>query len=361
MNKIYLVTLMVASMCFAARIGVLRGENACPGETVFIKLNTEDDDNPSTRILSQRRDGKDVTPGSIPVPGVYISEDKTSITFRYCVFNVLDFNNGGYRTPYDYAVLLLDDACPTGSYKVKRHHDTEDGKDNYSWGNVYPNEIGHNADLYYCFVPKKTCPTPSDCSFAPSFPGGGLYENGFFAYAPNYVGVSGTNSHGVNYVYTLFETQIFIDDENSRNENSWDYYGLSSTYRTAFNKFMYNAGERQKDTEMYVAYSYHRPNGGLNKTAAEEVVAKPVNAEQLSAPMVKGLDRSAVAVELKSAGDVRISIANVKGAIVANIVENNLQAGVHQIKWNSGVIPNGRYIVTVKQNGMVNAKNVILK
>ena len=82
---------------------------------------------------------------------------------------------------------------------------------------------------------------------------------------------------------------------------------------------------------------------------------------KLSAPMVKGLDRSAVAVELKSAGDVRISIANVKGAIVANIVENNLQAGVHQIKWNSGVIPNGRYIVTVKQNGMVNAKNVILK
>ncbi|MBR3071100.1 FlgD immunoglobulin-like domain containing protein [Fibrobacter sp.] len=357
MNKIYPLVLIAASMCFAARIGALKGENACPGETVTIKLNTEDDDNPSTRILSQRRDRRDVTPGSIPVPGVYISEDKTSITFKYCVFNVLNFNNINYKTKYDYAVLLLDDACPTGSYKVKRHHDTEDGKDNYSWGNVYPNEIGHNADLYYCFVPKKTCPTPYDCSFAPSFPGGGLYENGFFAYAPNYAELSG----GASQVYTLFETQIFIDDENSRNENSWDYYGLSSTYRTAFNKFMYNAGERRKDTEMYVAYSYHRPNGGLNKTAAEEVVAKPVNAEQLSAPMVKGLDRSAVAVELKSAGDVRITVANVKGAVVANIVENNLQAGVHQIKWNSGIVPNGRYIVTVKQNGMVNAKNVILK
>ena len=43
------------------------------------------------------------------------------------------------------------------------------------------------------------------------------------------------------------------------------------------------------------------------------------------------------------------------------VTEKNLQPGDHQIKWNSGMVPSGRYIVKIEQNGMVNAKNVILK
>ena len=68
-----------------------------------------------------------------------------------------------------------------------------------------------------------------------------------------------------------------------------------------------------------------------------------------------------MAVELKSAGDVKVSIVGVNGAVIANISEKNLQAGSHQIKWNAGMVPSGRYIVKIEQNGMVNAKNVILK
>jgi flagellar hook assembly protein FlgD len=92
-----------------------------------------------------------------------------------------------------------------------------------------------------------------------------------------------------------------------------------------------------------------------NSTDNSYVVATPL------APAIKGLDRSAVAVELKSAGDVKISIVNVNGAQVVSVVEKNLQLGVHQIKWNTEKLSNGRYVVKIEQNGLVNAKNIILK
>ena len=52
---------------------------------------------------------------------------------------------------------------------------------------------------------------------------------------------------------------------------------------------------------------------------------------------------------------------NVNGAVVANIAQENLMPGVHQIKWNSGIVPNGLYIVKIVHNGMINSKSVILK
>ena len=104
----------------------------------------------------------------------------------------------------------------------------------------------------------------------------------------------------------------------------------------------------------------------LNKSAGE-VAESPISKGQPLvtaaplAPAIKGLSRSAVAVELKSAGDVKVSIVGVNGAVIANIAEKGLLAGAHQLKWNSESVPNGRYVVKVEQNGMVNAKNVILK
>ena len=106
--------------------------------------------------------------------------------------------------------------------------------------------------------------------------------------------------------------------------------------------------------------------GALSKSAAE-VAESPISAGQPLvaaaplAPAIKGLDRSAVAVELKSEGKVKVSIVNVNGSVIANIAQESLQPGIHQIKWNSGMVPSGRYIVKIEQNGMVNAKNVILK
>ena len=98
MNKIYPLVLIASTMCFATRIGVLKGDAAC-NEEVSIRLDTEDSD-PSTRLVS----------GSSYLPGVQIANDKSSIRFRYCVLNVDQNFSNAYRGPYDYAVLMLDNS-----------------------------------------------------------------------------------------------------------------------------------------------------------------------------------------------------------------------------------------------------------
>ena len=52
---------------------------------------------------------------------------------------------------------------------------------------------------------------------------------------------------------------------------------------------------------------------------------------------------------------------NIRGDVVATVSQDNMQPGIHMVNWNSGAVPNGRYVVAVKQNGKFSAKNVILK
>ena len=115
--------------------------------------------------------------------------------------------------------------------------------------------------------------------------------------------------------------------------------------------------------------TYHvvKWNGGssLNKSAETEIASKPVdNMVVINKPVpaaLKGINRTTVGVELQSQGDVEVSIVDINGSVVAKVAEKNLQPGVHQLNWNSANVPNGFYVVSVKQNGMVSAKNVILK
>ena len=116
--------------------------------------------------------------------------------------------------------------------------------------------------------------------------------------------------------------------------------------------------------------TYHvvKWNGGsLLKSAETEIASKPISADNMvvvNKPVpatLKGINRSTVAVELQSQGNVEVSVVDIHGSVVAKIAENNLKPGVHQIHWNSANVPNGFYVVSVKQNGMVSAKNVILK
>ena len=160
----------------------------------------------------------------------------------------------------------------------------------------------------------------------------------------------------------------FCYDEDHNNQNDWNYYGLDKKKNAdkaiidGIHKIMYDDDEKNTiyhvirwNTANYVSKSADVAQTGNVAVENSLVAAAPL------APAVKGLNRNAVAVELKSAGDVKVSIVGVNGAVVANVAEKNLQAGVHQIKWNAGMAPNGRYIVKVEQNGMMNAMNVILK
>ncbi len=246
------------------------------------------------------------------------------------------------RIKYDYAVLRLDYECPENGIPFSRHHDAEDknNKNSYDW-DIWPNVIDKDATFEYCFV-------EADSKSKETYPPIHLSRDfAFFANPPS--SIQGVERH-----------VVYIDDEDNNNKNSWNYYGASSDIVNKIKKIMSGT----KNTTMhFVTRKYSLDKSAMTAASANNsnstdnlyVVATPL------APAIKGLDRSAVAVELKSAGDVKISIVNVNGAQVVSVVEKNLQLGVHQIKWNTEKLSNGRYVVKIEQNGLVNAKNIILK
>ena len=303
---------------YGTRVGVLKKDpdSHCIGET-SITLDTEDH-NPSTKIVS----------GNNNPPGITI-EKKSSITFNFC------YQRGTPRVPFDYVVLQMDKSCPEGTYPYVRYHDTEDknNQNGYS-GDIWPNEIFKDARLRFCFVPK-------DTKSSLKYP----YRKEFGVFA-NY---SATN---------IDHTQIHIDDEDSNNESFWGPRDTPEDIARRIHKILSGF----EDTDYHVI----KWNGKTLAKSAENTDAPfaaetPLVAAAPFAPAIKGLDRSAVSVELKSEGKVKVSIVNANGSVIANVAQESLQPGVHQIKWNSGMVPSGRYIVKVEQNGMVNARNVILK
>ena len=292
-----------------------------PDPDVVIELNTEK----NSKISGSK-------PNGVSISGRYVR-------FQYCVFEYDELP----RVSYDYAVLKLDEECPVGSQPFKRHHDTKDKGSNKGYGPLWPNSIGSNADLEFCFVPKdpnSTLVYPFDFTYKND------YNTSVFANVYNK-----TN---------LVHSTVLVDDENSNNKNSWNFYGADKDIVARIKRIV---NDNDHNTTYHVIT---RINPNLSKSAAD-IAESPISAEQPLvvaaplAPAIKGLDRSAVAVELKSEGKVKVSIVNVNGSVIANIAQESLQPGVHQIKWNSGMVPSGRYIVKIEQNGMVNAKNVILK
>ena len=105
--------------------------------------------------------------------------------------------------------------------------------------------------------------------------------------------------------------------------------------------------------------------------AVSYTLPKMANAENIDTPKaelksgsaeIKSADYNTIVFELKSAGNTKISIRNINGTEVAKINEQNLNAGVHSINWNSGIMmPRGRYIVTIQHNGSTSAKSIMLK
>lgn len=273
--------------------------------------------------------------------GVAVSGN--NVNFRYCIYEFDELP----RVSYDYAVLRLDEHCPVGTYPFRRKHDTEDSRgSNFVAGPAWPSDIDDNVTLEYCFVPK-------DPTSTRVYPFDGGYTNDYNTSV--FANVSNTN---------LAVSTLHVDDEDSgTSSNSWYYYGLSK--KKASDKAIIDRIHNIMSGSDNTDYHLVTRKQNLAKSAEVADAHNSVNSSYVAAaplaPAIKGLNRSAVAVELQSAGDAKISIAGINGAVVANITEKNLQPGVHQIKWNAGMVPSGRYVVKIEQNGMVNAKNVILK
>ena len=312
-----------ASTC---KSGGIYFNTTVPLPDVMFSIESESDDCAS-RIIGPKPNG--------------ISVSSNRVFFQYCIFEYDELP----RVSYDYAVLRLDDQCPVGSYPFRRTHDTEDDwGQNFVYGPVWPNSVGSNADFEYCFVPKDPNSTkvyPFDMTYTND------YNTSVFA---------NVNKTG------LAQSTLYVDDEDSNNDNSWYYYGLSKNKANekAIIDRMQNIMSGSKNTTYHIVTRVN-PNAAKSAEVADNSVSSAYVAAVPLAPAIKGLNRSVVSVELKSAGDAKISVVNVNGAQIANVVEKNLQPGVHQVKWNSGMVPSGRYIVKIEQNGMVNAKNVILK
>lgn len=99
----------------------------------------------------------------------------------------------------------MDTDCLEGTQAFNRHHDTEDSHNaNTSTGNLGPNVVTKNATLEYCFV-------PADENSTLAYPF--AKEYGVFA---NY---SSTN---------IVHSKIYMDDEDSDNANSWEWYDTPS-------------------------------------------------------------------------------------------------------------------------------------
>ena len=316
------------------RVGVLTNESSCGFER----------DNKNNLVhtitLGTEKDvaGTKIVQGNSSPLGITISKNNRQITFRYCTV----YADRLPGTPYAYAVLKLDSECPVGSIPVTRIHDTENtGNPNSSSQYIWPNAVKTDARLEYCFASGKRGSTLK-------YP----FTNekyGVFSYFNN-------SSNPIAY------TRINVEDEHDNNANSWDWSAVPLHLESNFWDIM--NGYYGKT---YTTYNVIKWIGGPLSKSAAEIADAPISAEKTlvaavpHAPAIKGLSRSAVSVELKSEGKVKVSIVNANGSVIANIAQENLQPGVHQIKWNSGMVSSGRYIVKVEQNGMVNAKNVVLK
>ncbi len=173
----------------ASKIAVLKKDlNFTCDEMLEFYLDLEDSEN-----------GSEIRSGNMDPPGIKVGGG--GIRFTYCVLNMEDFGNQIPRVPYDYIVLRMDVDCPEGTFAFRRYHDSEDSNNkNGSTKNLGPSAVTKNAILEYCFVPadeNSTLEYPFDAKY------------GVFA---NY-----SSSNVVN-------SKIYMDDEDSHNANSWEYY-----------------------------------------------------------------------------------------------------------------------------------------
>ena len=65
---------------------------------------------------------------------------------------------------------------------------------------------------------------------------------------------------------------------------------------------------------------------------------------------------------LDRAGDVNISIYDINGRLVQEMVQDNFSRGIYSIDWNASMYPSGVYFVNITSGNMsVNQKLVLMK
>ena len=302
MNKFILSIMLLVSICFATKIGVLKADkNFSCNEEITIELDAED-----TRAKTRIVDGDDDPPVSF-----YKKRDR--IIFNYCILDI----NEMPKAPFSYAVLRLDEECPSGTaFQFARHHDTENWKNANSpkkSKTVWPSVINKDATLEYCFV---AADYNSNNSY-PIFDKKNGHKYGVFA-NPKYEKTINGHENTIISPY-IAHSEIFIDDEDDpvktgeevcepepylysypdgsteirkrirchdtdtgHNDNHWNYYITSTSFIT---KMMEIAGKitlvsllmnGDEDTAIHVIKWTGTANAMLAKAVAENSNETPL-------------------------------------------------------------------------------------
>ena len=168
----------------------------------------------------------------------------------------------------------------------------------------------------------------------------------------------------------LRRTQITVKDLESARVESW--YGDKSEYNAQEIETFASATEGSKQLVAVLhngtlvksdASVSAKSLNGIYVDRADEFApkVKSQNVNKPSSAKLKGLTRTTVGFELKSAGRAVVSIMDADGAVVAKLISENARVGYNSLNWNSGNVPSGRYTVTIEHNGSVSGKNVLLK
>ena len=203
------------------------------------------------------------------------------------------------------------------------------------------------AYLKYCFVPK-------DPNSKLNHP----FEKYHSTEIPSEYIIFARNTSSNYYHYF-----IHVDDEDSKNDNKMIWEGKTignADIQRRIQTLVY--GEKEKNTDYSaIAWKIPKKNALAKSENAENIYLPDAELKQISAE-IKGVDYTSIAFELKTAGNAKISIKNINGTEVARFNEQNLDAGIHIINWDSGIVmPRGRYIVTIQHNGSISAKSITLK
>jgi hypothetical protein len=74
-------------------------------------------------------------------------------------------------------------------------------------------------------------------------------------------------------------------------------------------------------------------------------------------PSNKGFN---IIFNLKDAGYVELNIYSLEGVVIENILNQNLEKGMHQFEYQSKGIPSGEYYLLLKKNGGIESKKLLI-
>ncbi|NTX01967.1 hypothetical protein [Myxococcus sp. CA040A] len=185
---------------FNQDVGVIAGSAGCPSSAPALWMHMDNED---SRAASYLRDW---------VGSTQLDEARNT-TFRFCRVDGAKFKplETHPTTRSAYAVLMLGEICPPGSWYFSRFFDNEDRDNrNANSGGIQPNgNAAGDTIMFFCLFHGGGNPSTP----APSLPDLG-FEYGVFA--------------AQSFTFGTAKGQIFTDDEDTRNTNS---YSVWSEYR----------------------------------------------------------------------------------------------------------------------------------